>query len=89
MGFLQSKVKAIAASELNPAVAKNRYVRMGEGEVTMQSDRGINSDVDDELDIDEHVWAEKISTKRNTSRRYVFACAIFASLNSVLLGYGQ
>ncbi|KMZ62466.1 putative Sugar transporter [Zostera marina] len=84
MGFLESKVKAIAASELNPMVVKNKYVRMDEGEVTtIQSDRGVNRDVDDEL-----AWAEKISTmRRNTSRRYVFACAIFASLNSVLLGY--
>jgi hypothetical protein len=26
---------------------------------------------------------------RQSSRRYVFACSVFASLNSVLLGYGK
>lgn len=26
---------------------------------------------------------------RQSSRRYVFACSVFASLNSVLLGYGN
>lgn len=26
---------------------------------------------------------------RNDSRKYVYACATFASLNSVLLGYGK
>jgi hypothetical protein len=27
--------------------------------------------------------------ERQSSRRYVFACSVFASLNSVLLGYGN
>lgn len=27
--------------------------------------------------------------RTSESRRYVFACAVFASLNSVLLGYGE
>jgi len=27
--------------------------------------------------------------ERQSSRRYVFACSVFASLNSVLLGYGK
>lgn len=57
---------------------KNKYRRM-DSELT---------DFDD--DIDEasqhhHLQLERIKT----TRKYVFACAVFASLNSVLLGYGK
>ncbi|GAU49763.1 hypothetical protein TSUD_386820 [Trifolium subterraneum] len=29
------------------------------------------------------------STNKHDAKKYIFACAIFASLNSVLLGYGR
>lgn len=32
---------------------------------------------------------EGLSTKEHDTKKYIFACAIFASLNSVLLGYGR
>ena len=31
---------------------------------------------------------DSLSTRSQSAKRYVFACAVFASLNSVLLGYG-
>lgn len=36
---------------------------------------------DDIIDDQQH--------KTNNTKRYVIACAVFASLNSVLLGYGK
>lgn len=41
---------------------------------------------------EEEAEGEVLETGRsrgNESRRYVFACAVFASLNNVLLGYGE
>jgi len=32
---------------------------------------------------------EGLATKKHDSKKYIFACAVFASLNSVLLGYGR
>lgn len=40
---------------------------------------------DEDEDASQHQLQEKRSKK---TRKYVLACAIFASLNSVLLGYG-
>lgn len=41
----------------------------------------------------DHIEAEEdeedLATKKHDSNKYIFACAIFASLNSVLLGYGR
>lgn len=55
---------------------KNKYRRM-DSELT---------DFDD--DVDEATRNHQIQLERSkTTRKYVFACAIFASLNSVLLGY--
>lgn len=31
---------------------------------------------------------EGLQNKRYETKKYIFACAVFASLNSVLLGYG-
>lgn len=57
---------------------KNKYTRM-DSQLT---------DFDD--DIDEATQNHRIQLERSkTTRKYVFACAIFASLNSVLLGYGN
>lgn len=58
-----------------PLGFKNKYKRM---------DSQLTEEEDDD-DASHHHDQEK----RNTStRKYVLACAIFASLNSVLLGYG-
>lgn len=46
------------------------------------------------IDHDEEKYEERINgvvheeKGNNSSKKYVFACAIFASLNCVLLGYG-
>jgi len=32
---------------------------------------------------------EVLQNKKHQAKKYVFACAVFASLNSVLLGYGR
>lgn len=56
---------------------KTEYERMGPEE--------------DEM-LDEEKWAlraEAQSLRRRKSERYVFSCAVFASLNAILLGYGQ
>lgn len=59
-----------------PLGFKNKYKRM---------DSQFTEEGDDD-DASHHHHQEK----RNTStRKYVLACAIFASLNSVLLGYGM
>ncbi|KAL2493874.1 putative polyol transporter 4 [Forsythia ovata] len=55
-----------------PLGAKNKYRRM-DSELT-----------DYDGDFEHHHQLEK---KRNSTRKYVFACAVFASLNNVLLGY--
>ena len=57
--------------------AKQKYIRMDaqilEETTGEENNNGMNKDSD----------------RINESRRYVIACAVFASLNSVLLGYGQ
>lgn len=57
-----------------PLGTKNKYRRM-DSELSEASD-----------DASHHRHQEGRS--KNT-RKYVFACAVFASLNSVLLGYGM
>lgn len=80
-------LRDIDENALNFGGKNNRYTR-------------IDSDADD-VDLDilatsrderrEEVEEEEIikkGTTRNT-QKYVLACAIFASVNSVLLGYGS
>ncbi|KAI4987052.1 hypothetical protein ZWY2020_019852 [Hordeum vulgare] len=45
---------------------------------------------EEEEELDEPEWerrAEAGSRRRKTAKRYVFTCALFASLNAILLGY--
>uniref|UniRef100_A0A0D9W7F9 Uncharacterized protein n=1 Tax=Leersia perrieri TaxID=77586 RepID=A0A0D9W7F9_9ORYZ len=45
----------------------------------------------DEEELDEEEWARRTEAQRHRRRsgeRYVFTCALFASLNAILLGYG-
>ncbi|XP_044962496.1 uncharacterized protein LOC123413625 [Hordeum vulgare subsp. vulgare] len=47
---------------------------------------------EEEEELDEAEWerrAEAGSRRRKTAERYVFTCALFASLNAILLDYGQ
>ncbi|CAI9782273.1 unnamed protein product [Fraxinus pennsylvanica] len=55
-----------------PLGAKSKYRRM-DSELT-----------DYDGDSEQH---HQLDNKRNSTRKYVFACAVFASLNNVLLGY--
>lgn len=60
-----------------PLGAKNKYRRM-------------DSDLNDDNDGVEVVPYKQTQQERSSStRKYVFACAVFASLNNVLLGYGN
>ena len=52
--------------------SKNKYKRM-------------DSDATEE---DLALYSEGITNKNHNTKKFVFLCAIFASLNSVLLGYG-
>ncbi|XP_071907093.1 probable polyol transporter 4 isoform X1 [Coffea arabica] len=56
-----------------PLGTKNKYKRM-------------DSQLTDGGDDDSHHQAE-LENRRKTTRKFVFACAVFASLNNVLLGY--
>lgn len=57
--------------------SKNKYRRM-------------DSELTDDGGFDEaSLQKQQQEERRRTTRKYVFACAVFASLNSVLLGYGQ
>ncbi|XP_047337208.1 probable polyol transporter 4 [Impatiens glandulifera] len=61
-----------------PLRTNNKYTRMND-QLDEEED-GFGDDIDD--------FNYQHQLQRNqTTRRYVFACAIFASLNSVLLGY--
>lgn len=60
-----------------PLGSKNKYKRM-ENEV---------ADYDDDDDPSHH--HHQLEKRRKSTRNYVFACAVFASLNNVLLGYGN
>lgn len=57
-----------------PLGSKNKYKRM-DSEFTDYDD-GDN----------DHYQLEK---RKKSTRKYVFGCAVFASLNNVLLGYGK
>nr|CBG76447.1 OO_Ba0013J05-OO_Ba0033A15.34 [Oryza officinalis] len=47
-------------------------------------------EAEEELDEEEWArWAEAQRRRRRSGGRYVFTCALFASLNAILLGYGQ
>lgn len=77
--------------------ADNQYIQINGNDATNDDggvvDLGADEDEDSAL-----VWAHQNQKKREIAsmttkkmkecRKYVFACAIFASLNSVLLGYG-
>lgn len=54
----------------------NEYKRMG-SEV-------MDDDFEDDL-----LHYQRQLERRKSTRRYVFACAVFVSLNSLLLGYGM
>lgn len=62
-----------------PLGAKNKYRRM-DSELT--HDDGFDDDYDASL------HRHQLERRRST-RKYVFACSVFASLNNVLLGYGK
>jgi hypothetical protein len=55
--------------------AKQKYIRM-------------DAQIPEETTGEEDRTGMKDSDRISESRRYVIACAVFASLNSVLLGYG-
>jgi hypothetical protein len=43
-------------------------------------------------ELDEAEWAHRAEAqmqRRRRGQRYAFSCALFASLNAILLGYGQ
>lgn len=63
-----------------PLGAKNKYRRMDDSELRN------SDDFDDDYDAAEH---HRQMERAKTTRKYVFACSVFASLNSVLLGYGR
>ncbi|MED6154963.1 putative polyol transporter 4 [Stylosanthes scabra] len=71
MGFQQHGDGEMGLSGI-PLGSKNKYKKM-------------NSDLPD--DYDDVLNQHHIQERRNSTRKYVLACAIFASLNNVLLGY--
>jgi hypothetical protein len=49
-------------------------------------------EAEEEEELDKEEWARRAEAQRRRRRsggRYVFTCAIFASLNAILLGYGE
>lgn len=58
-----------------PLGSKNKYMRM-------DSEMSQMIEEDDASQSHHHQLS-------NSTKKYVFACAVFASLNSVLLGYGK
>lgn len=54
----------------------NKYRRMDSVIIHEEENDFSNGDVDQQQ-------------RTNNAKRYVIACAVFASLNSVLLGYGR
>lgn len=57
-----------------PLGSKNKYRRM-------------DSDYTDDDDLEVVPYKQTQQERSNSTRKYVFACAVFASLNNVLLGY--
>ncbi|GFP78789.1 probable polyol transporter 4 [Phtheirospermum japonicum] len=72
MGLVGVPENGNAEMGLNLGAKKNKYTRM-------------DSQPDD--DDDDYDASDQIMERRKTTRKYVFACSVFASLNSVLLGY--
>ncbi|KAI4322655.1 hypothetical protein L6164_022328 [Bauhinia variegata] len=71
MGFQENGNGEMGLSGI-PLGAKSKYKRM---------DSEFLEECDDVLQ------QQQLEDRRNSTRKYVFACAIFASLNNVLLGY--
>ncbi|XP_015953459.1 probable polyol transporter 4 [Arachis duranensis] len=75
MGFQENGNGETGLSGI-PLGAKNKYKRM-------------NSEFPetDDNDVDDVITQQQQHERRDSTRKYVIACAIFASLNNVLLGY--
>ncbi|KAL1299095.1 hypothetical protein HN51_043501 [Arachis hypogaea] len=73
MGFQQHGDNGDMGLSGIPLGSKNKYKRMNSE---------LAEDYDDVLNQQRH-----IEERRSSTRKYVLACAIFASLNNVLLGY--
>lgn len=73
MGFQENGNGEMGLSAI-PLGAKNKYKRMN-SELVEDNDDVLNQQQREE--------------RRSSTRKYVIACAIFASLNNVLLGYGM
>ncbi|KAF7805917.1 putative polyol transporter 4 [Senna tora] len=71
MGFQENGNGEMGLSGI-PLGAKNKYKRM-------------NSELPE--DADDVLHQQHQQDRRNSTRKYVLACAVFASLNNVLLGY--
>ncbi|KAI9086741.1 hypothetical protein K1719_031335 [Acacia pycnantha] len=71
MGFQENGNGEMGLSGI-PLGAKNKYKRM-------------NSEVHE--DSDDVLHQQYLQDRRTNTRKYVIACAVFASLNNVLLGY--
>jgi len=74
MGFQENGNGEMGLSAI-PLGAKNKYKRM-------------NSELPEDND-DVLLQQQQQEERRRSTRKYVLACAIFASLNNVLLGYGM
>lgn len=74
MGFQENGNGEMGLSGI-PLGAKNKYKRM-------------TSELPDDND-DVFLHQQQVEERRSSTRKYVIACAIFASLNNVLLGYGK
>lgn len=61
--------------------------KMGFGGQKGTKYRRMDSEEEGEEEI--HHSGERRREKGNNSRKYVYVCALFASLNSILLGYGE
>ncbi|KAJ9549248.1 hypothetical protein OSB04_021791 [Centaurea solstitialis] len=59
-----------------PLGSKNKYRRM-------------DSELSDDDDLEVVPYKQTQQERSSSTRKYVFACAVFASLNNVLLGYGS
>ena len=73
MGFQENGNGEMGMSGI-PLGVKNKYKRM-------------NSELPE--DNDDVLHQQQVDERRSSTRKYVLACAIFASLNNVLLGYGM
>ena len=70
-------------------VQENGNVEMGLSSLPLGSKnkyRRMNSELREDNDDASH--KQRQEDRSNGTRKYVLACAVFASLNSVLLGYG-